>query len=115
MFYCHDDVNTCIAKHWTCNGEVDCPNGFDEKVELCNRTTIPVNNDNNNVLPKPEVTPATLTSMLTLLSHVIAQNQELSQEIARLNTVLTANTNANSAAMDRMEERLELMRNTQCP
>ena len=53
--------------------------------------------------------------MLTLLGNVIAQNQELNQEIARLNTVLTANTNANSAAMDRMEERLELMRNTQCP
>ena len=53
--------------------------------------------------------------MLTLLGNVIAQNQELNQEIARLNTVLTANTNATSAAMARMEKRLELMQNTQCP
>ena len=97
-----------------------CPNGFDEKVELCNRTTIlPSTQENTqsaHAIPvtKPEVTPATLTSMLTLLGHVIAQNQELNQEIARLNTFLTANNNATSTAMAWVEEQLQLMQNTQC-
>ena len=40
MFYCHDDKNSCIANRWVCNGEVDCPNGFDENFQVCNRTTI---------------------------------------------------------------------------
>ena len=123
-FKCDD--GTCVSKTWKCDGEADCTDGPDERdcpiLPIASNTTqqntqvaqaTPVNN--TNVLPKPEVTPATLTSMLTLLGNVIAQNQELNQEIARLNTVLTANTNATSAAMARMEERLELMQNSQCP
>ena len=35
MFFCHHDYISCNAKRWICNGEVDCPNGFDEKAEIC--------------------------------------------------------------------------------
>ena len=110
MFFCHDVANSCISKRWTCNGEVDCPNGFDEKVELCNKTTQAISGNNSET----EVTSATITSMLTLLGHVIAQNQQLSQEIAKLNTILKANNNATTDAMDWVEERLQLIRNTRC-
>ena len=40
QFFCGDPDRQCILERWTCDGNADCPNGFDEHPTTCPNITI---------------------------------------------------------------------------
>ena len=45
QFFCGDPDRQCILERWTCDGNADCPNSFDEHPRTCPNSTIEKSNN----------------------------------------------------------------------